>query len=769
MTVEAAARYRRRQRVRCCLAAELGVAAVLSAVSGLSAGAAFAAQPVLDEIVVTARKRTETLADVPQAVSVFTAEDVERFGYTTSADIIRQTPNLMWHSIIGFATPNIFLRGIGSTTFNGNQANPVGLHIDGVYQGATITYGFGLLDLERIEVLKGPQGTLFGRNTTAGVINFIPRKPDPAEGANAELRATYGRFNEANVEAAGGFALSDDAAVRVAAVTLNRDGHVKNLNPTSGIENQGGIDIWSARGQVRYMPGAFDILLNVHGGRNRSDIIPGKQVGVNCPPGISPPQLGVCADFFGFRDSTDYRESFTNFRSYDYVDTWGGGGTVTWHGGAFDVVAQTAYEANDRLLHNDTDAGSALAIKADNISNFHQFSQEIRALSTGDAPLAWIVGANYYVDDLASFQTFTANAYGPGGISRVFPVQEGVASTMHQETESYAVFGEATYAITPRLKFTGGLRWTYDQRHAERRAFLYNATGYAIAIVDEATAFSRFLVDTIPRVIVEREWREWTGRANLAFDITDTVMVYANYAHGFKGGDFNGGALFAPAEANIVDPEFVDSYEIGLKGATPDRRLAFETALFYYDFKNQQVSQLIPGSTITLQSLTNAAKTRVYGAEADVTARPTDGLMLQAKVGLLDAKFEEFLLNPANPASSLAGNRTASSPKVTLASVARYDIPVGAYVLGVQADGSYTGAHFFTADNNPALYEDGYWLANTSVGLRDALGRYSATVWAKNLFDKKYLLSGLANASLGFMELFPGLPRTYGLTVAARF
>src|SRR5688572_25846035 len=171
----------------------------------------------IDEIVGTARKRAERLSDVPQAVGVFTAEDVERLGYTTSSDIVRQTPNLMWHSILGFATPQIFLRGIGNTTFNGNQANPVGLHIDGLYQGATITYGFGLLDLERIEILKGPQGTLFGRNTTGGVVNFIPRKPDPADGTNARVRATYGRFNEANLEAAGGFALGDEAGIRIAA------------------------------------------------------------------------------------------------------------------------------------------------------------------------------------------------------------------------------------------------------------------------------------------------------------------------------------------------------------------------------------------------------------------------------------------------------------------------------------------------------------------------------------------------------------------------
>jgi iron complex outermembrane receptor protein len=751
-----------------CATTKLAVAAAALTVF-TTTSQSFAAQPAIDEIVVTARKRVETLGDVPQAVSVFTAEDVARFGYTTSSDLVRQTPNLMWHSILGMATPHIFLRGIGSTTFNGNQANAVGLHIDGVYQGATITYGFGLLDLERIEILKGPQGTLFGRNTTAGVINFIPRKPDPADGANAQIRATYGRFNEANLEAAAGFAINDEAAVRIAAVTLNRGGYVTNKNPTSGIEDQGAIDMWSARAQARYIPGDLEILLNVHGGKNRSDIIPGKQVGVVCPAGMSVPQLGVCTDFFGFRDTTNPRESFANFHSYDFIDTWGAGATVTWHGDAFDIVAQSGFDGNKRKLNNDSDAGAVLALKANTISKYHQFSQEVRALSTGEGPFAWIVGANYYEDDLQAFQNYAANGYGPGGLSRVFPVEEGIASTMHQETTSYAFFGEGTYAITPRLKFTGGVRWTYDRRRADRRAFLFNATGYAVNFIDRPTALGRLLVDTIPRTMVSRSWREWTGRANLAFDLTDDVMVYANYAHGFKGGDFNGGALFAPAEATIVNPEFLDSYEVGFKGSAADRRLTFEGAAFYYDFQDQQVSQNVPGPTVTLQSLANAAKTRVYGAELSVSAQPTDALFLQGKAGVLDAKFKEFLLDPTNPASSFAGNRTASSPRLTLAGTARYDVPVGAYMLSAQLDGSYTGSHYFSVDNNPVLYEDGYWLANTSLALRSADERYSATVWVKNLFSENYLVTGLANTSLGFIELFPGMPRTFGVTVAASF
>ena len=623
--------------------------------------------------------------------------------------------------------------------------------------------------LKRVEILKGPQGTLFGRNTTAGVVNFISRKPDPAAGTTANTRVTYGRFNEVNVDGATGFALSDDAAVRVAAVSLNRGGHVKSANPTSGVDKLGAIDLWSARGQLRYMAEGLDILLNVHGGRNRSDILPGKQIGVICPPGASPARLGACSDFFGFRDTLNARESFKNFRSFDHIDTWGAGGVITWTGTTFSVVSQTGYESNTRRLVNDSDAGASLAIKANTVSDFSQFSQEVRALSEGDGSLSWIAGASYYTDELSAFQNYAANAYGPGVFSRFFPVEEGVASKLRQRTVSYAAFGEATYAVTPRLSFTGGLRWTYDRRSADRRAFLFNATGHALSFIDEPLATGRLLVDTIPRTVVTRSWREWTGRANFSFRVNEQMIAFANYAHGFKGGDFNGGALFAPAEATIVNPEFVDSYELGLKGASPDRTFSFEGALFAYDFADQQVSQLIPGSAVSLQSLTNAGKTRVYGAEIELSARPSAALFLEAKAGLLDAKFTELLLDPSKPASSLAGNRTAASPKLTLAGLARYDIPLGAYNVSVQLDGSYTASHFFSPDNNPVIAADGYWLANSRVALRDPRANYAVSLWVKNLFGARYLVSGLANPGLGFNEVYFGMPRTFGVTVSAQF
>lgn len=747
------------------------LAAVFVATCGLDAVAASSdVNGGIEEIVVSARKRTETLATVPAAISVLTADDLESLAIKASPEIAARIPGLMWESILGYATPNIFLRGIGNATFNANQAGPVGIHRDGVYQGSSVTYGFGLYDLDRVEVLKGPQGTLFGRNTTGGVINFVTRKPEAADGLNAQGSATYGRFNEMDFEGAVGAALGGNAAVRFAAQSVGRDGYVTNRNPASGIGREGKIDLRAARGQFRLEAGGFDLLLGVHGAQNRSDVTPGKQLGVQCPAAVRVPALGACTDFLGFRESTDLRANSTNIRSVDRVDSWGADGTLAWIGDGFSVTSQTAFDANHRRLANDSDSGPYTEATTNAITRYRQFSQEVRALSAGDGPLTWIIGANYYSDDLKAFTAFNLMALGPGSLSRFFTVPEGAAQMLHQRSESYAAFGEAGYALARGLTLTAGLRWTHDKRGADINAFLFNATSLAATFIDRPLATARLLVPTIPGTLVERSWSQWSGRGVVSYELQPQVLVYAGIARGFKGGDFNGGALFSPTEANITGPEYVTSFEAGVKGASPDRRVSFDASAFYYDFSDQQVSILVPGSHATLQQLANAGKTGVKGVEADLTMRPVEALRIEAKAAFTDARFVRFQRDAGDPTTNLAGNRPAFSPTFSFAGGARYTADVAAgFALWTQVDASYKGARYFSVDNNPALRQGGVWLTDGSVTLARKDGRYSLSAWVKNIGDTGYFGTGLANSGLGFLEVIPGPPRTFGLTLRAKY
>jgi len=266
---------------------------------------------------------------------------------------------------------------------------------------------------------------------------------------------------------------------------------------------------------------------------------------------------------------------------------------------------------------------------------------------------------------------------------------------------------------------------------------------------------------------LSRAWSRWSGRGVVSYNVTDHVLAYASIARGFKGGDYNGGALLSPSQSMIVDPEYVTAYELGAKASTPDGRVNVAASAFLYDFTNQQVSVLLPGSGATLQSLANAAKSRVKGLEADVTVTPVDHMFLQVKTGFLDAKFQRFALDASNPGLNYDGNRIASAPKFSLAGIARYGAPLGDGIASAQTDVSYKSGHFFSVDNDPALYQKGYWLVNGSLIYE--MPRYRVTAWVKNIADTVYSVSGLANTSFGFSELIPGLPRTFGLTVSAKF
>ena len=742
---------------------------------------------VLEEVVVTAQKRSERLQDVPITVTAFSGKALDELGVLSSGDVAAYTPNLTWRSEFGYTTPQVFLRGIGNNTFHAYGVSPVGIYADGVYMGSNLTHGFNLYDLERVEVLKGPQGTLYGRNTTGGLVNFIARKPSVDDGTSGNVSVTYGRFNQRDVEAAVGFPINDELSARFSLSSNDRDGIFDNNNPDSGITEAGNTDAKAWRAQLRYTPSdRIDINLKINGGKNDSDLRPFKNIGTTdgfFGPCSSTPSLGNpdCSTFFAFTDSDDIYESFDGFRTMEKLDSLGASLSFDYHADNFTFTSITAHHGAERMMLEDTDHSPIVDSHGSYDADYNQFSQEIRFTSSSDGDLEWMVGAFFYQDSLESWEGFASNDYFnlfaiPGfytnflaGLPTPGANEEAIGTLVDQETTSYSTFGEAKYAINDQLSVTLGLRWTYDERDADMHSFTYDAAGIGSSFSNFDAALARHVADTIAPTNFTDEWREWSGRVVLDYALSDDILLFGGFSRGFKGGELSA-PLLNINEAGIVDPEFVNSWEGGIKSTLLDGTMRLNASAFIYDFKDQQVALLLPdpdGSGLPISTLSNAGQSTIKGVEIDFQYTPDDNWFIQMGVGLLDATFDRF---ERSATESFSGNKIASSPDTSVNTLIRRDWPLtDGSNFSLQADAVYTDEQFFTADNNPVVSEDAYTIWGARAAWMSADDKWEVSLWGKNLGGKEYFSAVFDLSALGFYSATVGNPRTFGATVNYNF
>ena len=727
----------------------------------------------LEEMVVTATKREDPLQEIPISVTAMDSHTLNDLGFWDSGDIAAQTPNLQWRSDFGTSSPTIFLRGIGNISFHSNAIGPVGVYRDGVYQGSNIVHGFPLFDLERVEVLRGSQGTVFGRNTTGGLVNYIARKPDVLDGYNGRVAASYGSFDLRLIDAAVGFPIGEQVAGRLAFVYRAQNGIFDNVNPSSGFDEAGNPDVKAFRAQLRYQPQkSLDVLLNVHGMHNNSDLRPFKQVGTVCPPGVKPSLGSACTDLLGQRDSPDLHDSLDNLRTREELSTLGGNLHLNWDLGDYIVTAISAFDHAELERFEDTDHQTSAQLHSSYDSRVDFWSQELRIASDGEGPTQWLAGLYYVQDKLDQWEAFDTNdlfnAINPGaGALFGSTVPEGVASNIHQETQSFAIFAELTHAFLKRWELTAGVRLTYDQRDVDIEALGWDATTTRNQFVSEATARQLILFNTIPKQSVKKSWLQPSGKLALSYAIDDDQRIYVSGSRGFKGGEFNGGAVFDPAEATLTDPEFVTSFELGYKSRMLDGRLQFNASAFYMEIDDQQVF-VLASRELPLQALTNAGKSEIKGFEAELHWLLGESWLFQLGLGYLDARFREFK-DPLNPNNDLSGNRLAHAPKWSINGLVQYDWPLELGVVRAQTDFFWTSKQFFTADNNRNLTQNAYGVVNGRLAFISHDQKYEAAIWVKNLFDKDYYTGGFELEAIGFNSFQVGDPRTIGLTLAINF
>jgi iron complex outermembrane receptor protein len=708
--------------------------------------------PRVDDIIVTAQKRSENLQDVPVAVSAVTGKALENKRILDLVDLSNATPGLQIKSDDNGANPRIFIRGVGVNDFNPATASAVGIYADGVYVGSPLAQRFAFFDLQQAEVLRGPQGTLYGRNTTGGAVNVTSRKP--GNEIEADFLAEYGRFNSVNLQGGVSLPLAKDLlSVRVAGIYQRDDGY--SINRLTG--NRGNnADRWAVRGSVHFTPSSAitdDLAVTVGKSRGGSiwaynrALFPAS-ADVAGPDGLcAPAYYGTanCTNVLGYANaSKNLYEGDYSFEGKDRVNLFTVANTLTVNLGSADIVAVTGYQHAKRNDQEETDANPFPVITASYIARQNTFSQELRLQSSGKPALRYVFGLYYAHDYLTNNSAYDVLAILPAdpasGIGRfVWPLA--------QKTDSYAAFGQLDYDLTSRLTATVGLRYSADHKDFHYFSGETN-TGTPFFTFDGSKTF-----DSV------------SGKFGLQYRFTPDVNAYASYSRGTKSGGFFSGQTGNIADIGPYKDETVNAYEAGLKTELLHHTLRANLAAFYYDYQNLQVYTTVIDGFITRQLFTNASAARMYGGELELEATPARGLTISMNAAYLNATYRNFV----SAGADYSGNTLPSAPKISVQTAIDYTQPVsfGAIVANVSA--SYRSKVFFDTANTARLSDQARVYVDGRLGVQLVRNKLEIGVWGKNIFGETNISDITPIASLGFDVVSVGPPRTYGLYLRAHY
>ncbi len=713
----------------------------------------------LEEIIVTARKREESLQDTPISVTAFTTDALQARDIDTTRRLGDFTPNLVSNNGSAVSGNNsaasYFIRGIGQIDFLLNTDPGVGLYLDDVYIARSMGSVIDLVDLERIEVLRGPQGTLFGRNTIGGAIALRSRAPATQPSFRGEVVA--GSDDLVGGKLAVDLPINDRLLTQLAASYRTRDGFVRRL--ADGVE-LGDIDGGSARVALRWLPtDAWIVDFVVDGSRHREESPPTTATALNgasafggfynavlsgspnCtpPPGSFTDPACFNAQFL----TGDLESTNATFHSQSDLDAWGTALTAGWDGGdGLSFKSITAYRSVEALGFRDGDNSPHVIAQTIDTWDHEQFSQEFQlAGTTGGDALEWIVGL-YYFEEQGTNLNFV-------DFAPVF-IQSGGSV----DNDSWAAFGQATWRFANRWSLTGGLRYTDETKRFTPDQFV---------IEDRGTGLPPG-TPLLPPVEAQTTISELTPMVNLAYRWSDEAMTYVTYSEGFKSGGFTQ-RVFPPLPAvPSFEPEFVRSYEIGAKLTALEDRLRLNGAVFYTDYDDLQVQVLLGVAPITR----NAAAAEIRGFELELTTRPTAALLLEAGVGYTDAEYTEI---GAQVIGLTLDNEFAQIPEWTINAGASYDfaLPAGA-VLRPRVNWSYRSEVFMDALNTPEIRQPAYDLLSASLTYLTSDERWRASISGTNLTDERYFTSGFADLPVsGIAEVVVARPREWSLSVQYRF
>ena len=699
----------------------------------------------LDDVIVTARRRDEQLKDVPVAVTALGAERLEETGASDITALQQQTPNATVQAARGSNSTLIsFVRGVGQQDPLWGFEPGVGLYIDDVYvarpQGAVLD----IFDIQRIEVLRGPQGSLYGRNTIGGAIKYVTaRLSDTPE---MTLRGTYGSYNQMDLLASGSLPLGDTLRIGGAIASYNRDGYGENLNTGAESYNK---DVLAGRLSVEFQPNdnslfrlAYDRTEDNSNPRHGHRELAGTGVGAGVTPNVYDTYAGV-----GDKNSV-ITEGVSLTGEFYLSDSL-----------TFKSISAYRSGETDTVIDFDNTPAPTLDIPA--VYGDHQFTQEFQLQFESDR-VQGVIGA-YYLNAKASgaFDTILGNfgfVIGTGGFV---------------ETESFSLFSDVNADLTDRLHLSIGLRYTQDSKTGD--VFRANYATATRSPLLGGTARAPTLVRT--DYTNSRDFTDISPRFALSYDFSDRITGYASFSTGFKSGGFDmrGDAILTPGTVGGYEPENVDAYEIGLKGSAFNRRLSFSTAMFYNEYQDQQVTTQVPAVGGIASFVDNVGSSTISGAEFEGSLRIADSLTANFAVGYLNAEFDEF--QRFNLGTGLYEN---IANLVVLQNAPKYTGYFGLTWRGQMAGGalavtpsiSYRDDYSQFEFPNAVLDQEAYSLVDLSVVWTAPNDKLTLGVYGKNLTDEEYRIGGYNFPGAAFNNSvigYYGPPRTVSAMLQVKF
>ncbi len=700
----------------------------------------------LESMTVTAERTESTIQDTAISVSALSGVALEESSIFDTEALSYSVPGLViQRDVVGKAV----IRGIGTENFTVGGDPGVATYVDGAYIARSSVSIFDFFDVDRVEVLRGPQGTLYGRNATGGVINVISRAPTDEFEAHANL--TFGNFNGQRFDAAASGPLGDTVRARLAGLYSKRDGFTDNIFPNvgRGLDELDTKDLWALRGRLDVDLAdnlALELIADVYRDDSNppafwytDDTLPWQGPTSEFPRDLRTISHGYETQTPGF---TDLETGQANRQ-----DQTGYTGRLTWESDNFTLTSTTAFRETEFDWINDGDGLSDFLVVYFQRDESEQFTQDIQIASTTDDAFQWIAGVFYLNEDsIGKYAIPLGPAF--GGITILY---DGT-----NYTNAFGAFVEGTYDFG-RWAVTLGARYSDEEKDATLDYVISSAT---LAQFEDTASFDSIT----PRLVVE-------------YDVNEDIMLYGSATKGFKSGGFS--LLDNPL--NSFDEESVWAYEIGAKTTLFEDRLEFNTAAFYYDYSDQQLSQVTNLATQT----TNAGSSTIRGIEAEFKALLSANVRIDGNLAYLDTEFDEFCTvdtrNPALPIDTatcngtpnLAGNELPRSPELQANLAVTFETSLTESLDGfARAEWQYTGDQFFSVFNRSNIAQDSFSVFNASIGIDSADGRWSVQIWGRNLADEEYFSNLFESGVLDTVVVPQGFvapPRTYGVTLSVRY